>query len=377
MGGATIKENEASTTLAIEAVEEMPSPDEIKQARLEKEKRELMSSLAGGDYTAMKTKVAAVLNLYPHTRNSDVALALKFWETFQPHIYKESGIMPKDLFRLERLHYIVRVRAKIQNEYGLFLADEKIRKHRKNREEDMLDAVIEDAAPRRVVSIFSDETGKTSEFVIVAAVWVLTGRAVFNLALAIQEWQQNSAWSKREVHFAKFGKNDFKALGEYLKVIQDNREFLSFKVIAMERAKTRRNIEEIVQKLHEHMLIRGAEHEVSSGRIDLPRNIEVTIDEEQSLDSFALTEMQRRLAVDFDNNYNGELVLTSIQTASSRHSALVQLADLVAGAINRRLNHRGDRNVKDEMADMIIDVLGLSLEEGVLPEFDSTALFRV
>lgn len=377
MGGATIKENEASTTLAIEAVEEMPSPDEIKQARLEKEKRELMSSLAGGDYTAMKTKVAAVLNLYPHTRNSDVALALKFWETFQPHIYKESGIMPKDLFRLERLHYIVRVRAKIQNEYGLFLADEKIRKHRKNREEDMLDAVIEDAAPRRVVSIFSDETGKTSEFVIVAAVWVLTGRAVFNLALAIQEWQQNSAWSKREVHFAKFGKNDFKALGEYLKVIQDNREFLSFKVIAMERAKTRRNIEEIVQKLHEHMLIRGAEHEVSSGRIDLPRNIEVTIDEEQSLDSFTLTEMQRRLAVDFDNNYNGELVLTSIQTASSRHSALVQLADLVAGAINRRLNHRGDRNVKDEMADMIIDVLGLSLEEGVLPEFDSTALFRV
>jgi hypothetical protein len=350
---------------------------EKKKARLEKEKLELLASLAGGDYSVMKTKVAAILNLYPHTRNSDIALTLKYWETFQPHIFNENGIMPKDLFKLERLHYIVRVRAKIQNEYGLFQADDKIRNHRKNREEDMLDAVLQDEAPRRLVSIFADETGKNQDYVIVAAIWALTGRSVFTVSMAIQEWQQKSAWAKREVHFAKFGNKDFEPLEEYLNVVLENREFLSFKVIAVEKAKTRRSIEETVQKLHEHMLVRGVEHEVRSGRIDLPRDVELTVDEEQSLDPFVLSEMHRRIALDFGNNYQGQLSLCSIQTTSSRNSPLVQLADLVAGAVNRRLNHRGDRNYKDDMADRIINVLGLTLNEEDLPSLDSTALFRI
>jgi hypothetical protein len=87
--------------------------------------------------------------------------------------------------------------------------------------------------------------------------------------------------------------------------------------------------------------------------------------------------MHRRIALDFGNNYQGQLSLCSIQTTSSRNSPLVQLADLVAGAVNRRLNHRGDRNYKDDMADRIINVLGLTLNEEDLPSLDSTALFRI
>jgi hypothetical protein len=56
---------------------------------------------------------------------------------------------------------------------------------------------------------------------------------------------------------------------------------------------------------------------------------------------------------------------------------MIQLADLIAGAVNRRLNHRGDRNFKDEMADQIIEELGLKLEEENLPDLDAAALFRV
>lgn len=78
-----------------------------------------------------------------------------------------------------------------------------------------------------------------------------------------------------------------------------NREFLSFKAIAIEKARTKRKIPDIVEKLHEHMLIRGAGHEVETGRIELPREIEMTVDEEQSLDQFTLSEMSRRISKDF------------------------------------------------------------------------------
>lgn len=357
--------------------EEETATDEKRRKRIEKERRALLESIAGGDFSTQRTKVAAILNLYPEARNSDITLALKFWETFQPDIYNKDGIFPKDLFKLERLHYIVRARAKIQNEYGLFQADEEIRNHRRKNEETMHDAVLEDAGPRRVVHIFADETGKTHEFAIVAAVWVLTGRAIFDVTQAISNWKDLSLWAKREIHFAKFGKKDFETLRGYLKIIQENREFLSFKVIAIDRRKTRRRIEEVVEKLHEHMLLRGADHEVRLKRIDLPREIEMTIDEDQSLDPFVLSELRGRVDTEFGKIYEGQLKLSEVRPASSRNSPLVQLADVIAGAVNRRLNYAGEENYKDEMSDWIIDALDIALDEEGLPELDASVLFKV
>lgn len=353
------------------------SNDSKKLARIEKEKKELLASLAGADFSTQKAKVAAILNLYPAARNSDITLTLKYWETFQPDIYKETGILPKDLFKLEREHYIVRARAKIQNEYGLFQADDQVKHYRKRNEEVMHDAVLEDAAPRQVVTVFADETGKTQDFVIVASVWVLRSPAVYSLTGAIMNWKMNSPWAKREIHFAKFGKADFNTLKEYLGLILKNREFLSFKVIAIERSMTQRPIQEVIQKLHEHMLVRGVEHEIAAGRFDLPREIGMTLDEEQSLDPFTLSEMKQRVLTEFERSYGKQLQLLDIVTASSKNSGLVQLADLIAGAVNRRLNHKEEKNYKDEMADWIIHSLDITLNKEGIPGLDASALFKV
>jgi len=348
-----------------------------KDEKIEKEKKELLSSVAAADFSSLKPRVAYVLNLYPHTRNSDISLSLKYWEIFQPDLYKESGILPKDLFKLERLHYIVRARAKIQNEYELFLADTEIKKSRRRNEEKMEGAVIDDSPPVKKVHIFADETGKTHRYVMVASVWVLNGRAVFAISKAIAEWKAKSVWENREIHFAKFGKSDYETLKSYLAVILENREYLGFKYIAVERSKTNRPIEETILKLHELMLARGAAHELESGRIDLPREMEVTVDEEQSLDSFVISDLRDRVGETFNKKYDDKLQLTSLQTASSKNSALIQLSDVIAGAIGRILNHEGERNFKDDMADLVVQMLDLKIEEGDIDGLDSAARFNV
>jgi hypothetical protein len=70
--------NENDTSATSDSAEE-PShdgaPPLAKALRLEKEKQELLASLANADFSGMRTKVAAVLYLYPHARNSNVALA--------------------------------------------------------------------------------------------------------------------------------------------------------------------------------------------------------------------------------------------------------------------------------------------------------------
>jgi len=348
-----------------------------KRQKIEKEKRELLASLATGDFSSQRSRVAAILNQYPASRNSDVTLALKYWSTFQPDLYNEAGILPRDMFKLERLHYIVRARAKIQNEYGLFLADPDIKRRRRANEEKMEQAVLADAAPRHVVKVFSDETGKNQKFVSVASVWVLSGRAVFTLNQAIRKWQDGSRLAGREIHFASFGKKDLESLQGYLEVVLANREFLSFKVVAVEKARTRRPIEEVVKKLHEFMLIKGVEHEVESGRMSLPREMEVVLDEEQSLDPFVLSDLKNSVANSCEVKYSTSLRIESIQAVSSRNSSLVQLADVVAGAVNRKLNHEGDRNYKDDMADLVFGMLDLDFSEDGIPGLDASALFKI
>ncbi|MCW7537980.1 DUF3800 domain-containing protein [Aquabacterium sp. A7-Y] len=348
-----------------------------KLARIEREKAALINSVAAQDFSTLIARVASVLNLYPAARNSDVTLAIRYWESFQADVYKTEGILPADLFRLERFHLIVRARAKIQNEYRLFIADEKIRRHRRKNEDDLKEEILSETVPRNIVHVFADETGKNHRFVIVAAVWALTGRSVFKVAEPISRWKKSSAWDKREIHFARLGKQDGDLLAQFLDLVVAHREFLSFKVIAVERARTRRSIEEVLRKLHETMLIRGANHEVQTGRMQLPRFVEVTLDEEQSLDQFTLGEMKETVGQAYERMHGESLKIAQIQTVSSKHSLFVQLADLIAGAVNRRLNHDGDRGLKDDMADLVIQRLGLTLGEENLQDLDASVLFHV
>ncbi|AJC18491.2 DUF3800 domain-containing protein [Pandoraea sputorum] len=352
--------------------------DEARRARLKKEKAEVIAEVAAGNFSTVRAKVAWILNLHQSTRNSDVTLSLKYWETFQPELFNEGLIHARDLFKLERTTLIARYRAKIQNEYGLYQADAKIRNRRRKNEEAMEAEVIADQAPQPVMWVYADETGKTARYVIVAAVWVLSGGSVYKVSKAIDEWKAKSPWAKREVHFSRFGRQDVDTLREYLGVVLANREFLSFKAIAVEKAKTKRSIEEVVALLHRHMLERGAFHEVDTQRVSLPRKVSAAVDEEQSLDQFALSDLKKQVNIEYKRVHGDKLVLTDIVSVSSKSNPLVQLADLCAGALNRRLNsEQPERGAKDEMADMVIEMLDLNLNEGAVDGLDAAAMFIV
>lgn len=83
----------------------------------EKEKENLRRAAAlweavqNGESKHVTQKVATILNRYDETRNSDVALMIKYWETFQGHT--GDSVTHRDLFKLERLTTISRARAKI------------------------------------------------------------------------------------------------------------------------------------------------------------------------------------------------------------------------------------------------------------------------
>jgi len=323
-----IAENDSSTS---EGGDQPKSPKKSQKSedpvarklRLETEAGDLQASLNDGVISDLKTKVAWILNLFPHTRNSDISLTLKYWELFNADVFNPSAMNPRDLFKLERETSIVRVRAKIQNEYQLFPADAAVRGRRRALEESVKEAVVEDKPERNIVFVFADETGKNAEFVCVAAVWVLTGYALFKLSHAIRMWQGTSPWASSEIHFTEFKKSQISALAEYLNLIRMHREFLSFKVIAVERSTIRRPIDEIVRRLHEFMLVRGAKHEIESNRLKLPHEVRLTVDAEQSLDVIACADIKSRVADAYRLAYGDDLIVDDVSAISSRKSELV------------------------------------------------------
>lgn len=364
----------------VDAEDKQPDNDkqEKRRARIEKERAELLSGLAADDFSTLKNRVATVLNLVPSARDSDIVLCLKYWAMFQPDIYNPQAIAPSDLFKLERLHYIVRARAMIQNDYGLFQASDAVKNHRRRNEETIKADVLAEQPTRSVVRVFADETGKNGKYVMVAAVWILSSDARFKLGHALGRWRTASGLSQREMHFAALGKNDERYLSGFLDAVLSAAEFLSFKVIAVERARTRRSIADVVAKLHEHMLKKGLDHEIASGRISLPRTVEVTLDEEDSLDAIALSEMHAAVEQYLGARHGQSSVeLAPITKAKSRQSDMLQLADLVAGAVNRKKNHEGEANFKDDYAAKVIERLGLAIEVGDDEDFDSSAMLTL
>ena len=131
------------------------------ERKIEEERQLLLTRVGSSDVSTLRQRIAWLLNRYPSTRNSDIALQIKHWETFEGETYRGSNIVADDLYKLTRLTSIARERARIQNQYRLFLADPDVREHRGTLEEDERENAVS-TPDYPVYAVFLDESGKGS-----------------------------------------------------------------------------------------------------------------------------------------------------------------------------------------------------------------------
>ena len=90
--------------------------------QIEAERQSLLNTISSSSVNTLREKVAWVLNHYPDTRDSDITLYLRFWENFESEIYSGGPLNPPDFYKLTRPVSLTRERARIQNQFKLFLA---------------------------------------------------------------------------------------------------------------------------------------------------------------------------------------------------------------------------------------------------------------
>lgn len=332
---------------------------------LEKERQEILEAVSSYKTDTIRDRVAWVLNHFPETRDSDITLQLKYWETFESHIYKGGLINPKDLYDLTRLTTITRTRANIQNDYKLFLASPEVRGKRGTLSDEEREKALLDKPNYPVFTVYMDDSGKTAQHLIIGSVWFLADyRAVHKAIFDIRERYKFTS----EFHFKEMKKEDLATYKDVVNVFWQHSSTVGFKLITIPRSEIKKTREAFID-MYYHLLIKGIEHEQETNRAPLPRSLQVWIDgEETGLDQLLVANLDDRLRQVAKSRFDDKLIIDRLSTVDSKHNLLMQIADLFTGSINRIMNQSGTtRNHKDEFAEHFLNRFGIDF---ALPEND-------
>jgi hypothetical protein len=285
---------------------------------------------------------------------------LKYWETFEPSLYDGSPIAPIDLYKLTRLTSITRERARIQNRFRLFVASTEVRKRRGTLEDAEKEKAIADKPQCPSYTVYIDESGKTSSHLILGSLWFLSGGIdLLSLYNAVNRLKDEFNF-KGEFHFKHVSKGEVGIYCRLIDVIVDRGSAISFKCISLPRYGIR-SVTDALSELYYHLLLKGIEHEIRTGRAPLPRTLQVWKDsEEPGADRLLMATLADRMRQASTTLLDGGLHIDGFEAVPSGQNTFLQIADLFVSSINRVMSRTGDnRGHKDDVADYVIQRLGI------------------
>ncbi|MBH0320474.1 DUF3800 domain-containing protein [Bacillus cereus] len=361
-----IRREEEQEVKAEQKEEKRELTEEEKAEERRKKAEALWKDVQMGNNKHLISRVASIMNRFPETRNSDIALMIKYWEVYEGQ--KGRFVKLEKLFEMERLTSISRTRAKIQNEYNLFLADQKYRRYRQDKEEQQKEIQIITKPSMETIYIYADESGKTDEFLLVGSLWVLANDVDLNGQIVswIQERKKSDDTCPDEFHFNKLRNNgmNYEVYKDFFDFVIANGSMISFKGIAVNKTKLTQPIDEIITELYYQLVRVGIDHESKTSRIELPKQIQYIKDHEEGESALRTKQIQQSLMDNFKLHYEENLNLANFISLDSKLSRLIQVSDLFTGALNRKYNVQRKRpdqkpNAKDRLAEYILNVINL------------------
>lgn len=332
------------------------SPED-RAARVAHEREELLTSVAAFQADTLQRRVAWILNYYPETRDSDIALQLNYWRHFD-EIDADDGVSAQNLYKGTRLTSLARARAKVQNTYQLFQASPAIRKRRGQLSDEEREKHIEDVPRNPGLVVYADESGKEAPTLVVGSLWFLLPIDTVRFMAAIDQWKDANGF-EGEFHFSEINKLSVDTYIEFGHFLADQSAMVTFRAVTAANT-GHKHVDPVLETMTYHLLARGVEHEHQSGRAPLPRHlIFYKDDSEAGRDQVTLSELRDRLINTAAARFNNQLTLGDFFAVSSKSLSIVQCADLFAGAVSRRINFHGQNSPKDRFAQEFLAALGM------------------
>lgn len=357
--------NQTTQTDSPEFIEPVSLDDskkiETPEDKIEKEKNELLNRLVANNIIYLKDRVAFILNNSIEARNSDIDLAWIYWQTYQSDRFNGDYVTRDEMINLTRLSSISRERARIQNQYKLFQADPEVKKFRFVREGNFKQAAIEDRPEGEgFFHVYIDETGKTQDYLSIGSLWIIKHSGYNDIlkSAEIAKWKKDVGMAS-EFHFNKIHKATAQFYKTFFEMFLSKFPEVGFKLIVVSNKGISNQSSAIVDMTF-HLLHKGVIHENETGRAKLPRRLQVSIDEEEKgSDKLKIENIKERISA---QNVDG-LRLGLFETINSSVNDFIQIVDLFTASVNRKLHNPEGKSVKDEVADHILSLVGLNIDD--------------
>jgi hypothetical protein len=351
--------NKKNELVENESAEENPQTDSLeKTKKIEEERNALMDRVINNIQQSSHDKIAYILHKIPKTRNSDIELAWNYWRIFESDKWNLINLKRDELNKLTKISTISRIRARIQNTYGLFQPDLETKKHRLKREEEMRETAIEDDCNGiQEMSLFIDETGKVKgdKIISVGGLWVIDTQNMILSFNAFLKWKMDHKIT-REFHFRDLNKGNLELYKDFIKLIFAFNPTISFKMVSIFKEGFKSDYDPI-EFLTYKLIVDGVKEDLQNGRYTLPRQLYVLFDEEHpGPDTKKAEEI---LSLIKRENFNGLYLPKGLESGDSKKSFLLQATDLIIAALNRKLNPKDDlsNEPKNEFVNFIIELL--------------------
>lgn len=336
-----------------------PAPAvEPKVPPIEQQQDEILSAVAASRFDTLHHRVAWILNHYPETRDSDVTLYIAYWKEFESDLIDRDSVDLKNIYRLTRPASLTRARAKLQNEFRLFLASADIRKRRGTLSDEEKERALTIRPTYPMYTAYTDESGKTDNFLVVGAVWFVNGPEIVEVTRAVEKFAK-AAGVAPELHFKTITDANLPYYRQVADLVVSKAATVSFTSISVDR-RGHKSIDAALAGMHYHLLMRGIEYQDSSGRAPLPRSLSVFKDrEEVGRDKLLMEDLRVKLRQASETQFGGRLYVDRLVAVDSKENIPVQLADLYASSVARVLNATGKRDTaRDKFADYLLNLLG-------------------
>lgn len=344
-----------------------PAEPELEQ-ELAHQRAALLASIAHSQLATYEQRVARILHRYPDTRDSDTALCLRYWRTFQADVIERWKPLELEiLFDLVKVTTLVRTRQIIQNDLRLFRGMEDTQKAREAMQRELHEYLASHRDTLPEIRFYLDETGNEGDknYTGVAGVCIINWKQYAKHHAALEQWREKQGWPET-IHFAETGADKVDRAASLLQQLAQRRSgvlFLGYSIASRGRT------QEAMFSLFIQLVVDSLKHLQQLGCLSENRNVRVIKEADPGFDSIYLDTMTKRLSEAVALEFPGLLAVSPVEAVTKGRTVVLECADLIAGGMQRRALGKG-RNPKDKLAEAVINVTGF--EDGS----DTGALFK-
>jgi hypothetical protein len=326
-------------------------------------RREILADVADSRLAKSEQRVAHILHKFPDTRDSDIALSIRYWRLFQPEVIERWKTLDFEiLFELDKIETLGRLRRMLQNDLRLFRGIEDSRAARESIQTEFYQyfAAHQDSLPE--IRFYLDETGAEGDkpYRGVGGLCVINWKQFEKHHAALEKWRSELA-SPETIRFTDTGANKVDTAVSLLHQLRNRRAGVLFLGYALS---SRGRPNEDIFTLFVHLVIDSLKHLRDHGCPIKDRSIRVIKEASSGFDEVYLKHMTRHLQDLVAMEFPGEMSVLSVEALPKGRTVLLECADLIAGGMQRRALGKG-RNPKDLLAEAIINVTGIEDSEDV------------